>query len=256
MKDNTRLKPWEAISLILTGMAAQAVPGKKTIDIDMWAEKRIKELGATSVNKGYKQQTSKSPWPFVSCINVNDVIAHGYPSDYELQEGDIVSFDLGIKIGNQCADAALTVGVGEISNQRRQLLTWAKRVLYEAISYMQPGADTQDIAQVIETFCLRHGFFVNRRFGGHRIAEEMHMKPNIYNTVESIHTYGKLKVGEIYCIEPMITRSRDNLGICTDPNLWCYKTADGKDSAFFEHMVLITNSGPKVLTTHISPDKI
>jgi methionyl aminopeptidase len=121
---------------------------------------------------------------------------------------------------------------------------------------MQPGANTEDIANVIETFCLRHGYFVNRRFGGHRIGEEMHMKPNIYNTIEQIHTYGTLKVGEIYCIEPMITRSRDNLGICTDPNLWCYKTADGKDSAFFEHMVEITSNGPRVLTTHITQDEV
>jgi methionyl aminopeptidase len=119
---------------------------------------------------------------------------------------------------------------------------------------MQPGAKTEDIADIIETYALAHGYLVNRRFGGHRIGEEMHMKPNIYNTKESTHTYGTLKVGEIYCIEPMITRGKDNIGITPDPDEWCYVTADGKDSAFFEHMVEITAKGPKILTTHIWPD--
>jgi methionyl aminopeptidase len=86
------------------------------------------------------------------------------------------------------------------------------------------------------------------------IGEQMHMKPNIYNTREDIHTYGTLKVGEIYCVEPMLTNGKDNVGITRDANLWCYETGDGKDSAFFEHMVEITEQGPKILTTHIQPD--
>jgi methionyl aminopeptidase len=248
------MKSYEAISIILTEMAAMALPGTKTIDINNHAEKRIKELGAKSVNKGYKHETSKVPWPYATCINVNEIIAHGYPTEYELQEGDIVSFDLGIKMGKQCADAALTVGVGEISNKRRHLLKYAKRTVYTVIKYMVAGAKTEDLAEIIESEAMSHGYLVNRRFGGHRIGEQMHMKPNIYNTREDIHTYGTLKVGEIYCVEPMLTNGKDNVGITRDANLWCYETGDGKDSAFFEHMVEITEQGPKILTTHIQPD--
>lgn len=249
------MKPWDAISTILKEMALAAVPGARTIDIDAYAEKRIKELGAKSVNKGYKTELTKSAWPTVSCINTPGVICHGYPSDYALVEGDIVSFDLGIKIGNQCADAALTVGVGQISNARQQLLKWAKRTMFNTIQYMVPGASTEDLADITETYALSHGYLVNRRFGGHRIGTEMHMRPNIYNTKESSHKYAKLEVGEIYCVEPMITKGRDNIGTNQfDPDGWCFITADGKDSAFFEHMVQITASGPKILTTHVMPD--
>lgn len=249
------MKPYEAISIILKEMAAMAKPGVKTLDIDAMAEKRIAELGAESINKGYHHETAKQPWPFATCINVNNCIAHGYPNEYVLTEGDIVSFDLGIRIDGQCADAALTVGVGEISNQRQRLLYYAKQTVYEAISHMRAGVSTQDITKIIEYHALSRGYLVNRRFAGHRIGEQMHMKPNIYNTMEAGQTFDTLKVGEVYCVEPMLTVGKDNLGITPDPAQWCYVTADGKDSAFFEHMVEITEGEPKILTTHFTYTK-
>ena len=248
------MKPYEAISIILQEMAAMAAPGVKTIDINDMAEKRIAELGATSVNKGYHHQTAKEPWPYATCINVNNTIAHGYPNVYPLHEGDIVSFDLGIRMGDECADAALTVGVGEISNARQRLLYYAKQTLYEAVRYMQPGAKTQDIAWVIENHANSRGYLVNRRFAGHRIGTDMHMKPNIYNVLEEATQphHGTLKVGEVYCIEPMLTAGKDNTGLIIDPAGWACVTMDGADSAFFEHMVEITAAGPKILTTHFT----
>jgi len=237
-------------------MAAMAKPGVTTMAINDMAEKRIKELGATSINKGYKHETAKAPWPYATCINVNNCIAHGYPNDYQLTEGDIVSFDLGIRMDGQCADAALTVGVGEISNQRQRLLYYAKQTVYEAIRYMRSGAKTQDIAKVIETHALARGYLVNQRFAGHRIGKQMHMKPNIYNTLDDQQPYhGVLKAGEVYCVEPMLTVGNDNLGLFIDPAGWCCVTADGKDSAFFEHMVEITDGDPKILTTHFTYTK-
>lgn len=249
------MKAYEIISTVLKEMAAMAKPGVKTIDIDAMAEKRIKELGAKSYDKGYKPEQAKTAWEWVSCINHNNIIAHGKPSEYVLQEGDIVSFDLGIIKGGVCADAALTVGVGEISNTRSRLLYNAKQVLYEAIKFMVPGANTEDLAHIIEYHALSRGYLVNRRFAGHRIGKEMHMKPNIYNTNEPTHKYAKLKVGEIYCVEPMITVGKDNLGFCVDPDGWTFTTGDGKDSAFFEHMIEITKNGPKVLTTHFTYER-
>lgn len=244
------MKAYEIISIVLREMAELAKPGVKTIDLDAYAEKRIKGLGAESTNKGYKPEFAKTKWEYVSCINVNSIIAHGRPGDYALQSGDIVSLDLGIRKGKECADAALTVGVGEISNKRERLLYYAKQTVYEAIKYMTPGRSTEDLARIIETHALSRGYLVNRRFAGHRIANEMHMKPNIYNSQEPGHVYDTLKAGNIYCIEPMITNGKDNIGLPIDPDGWTFITADGKDSAFFEHMVEVTENGPKILTTH------
>lgn len=246
------MKPHEIISLILKELAEMAKPGVTTEAIDKRAGELIKKYKAESYNKGYKHPTAKAPWKYFTCINVNTVIAHGIPSEYALQEGDIVSIDLGIKKAGKCADAALTVPVGQISNARQRLLYYAKQVVYNAIDFMKPGAKTEDIARVIEYHALRRGYLVNRRFAGHRIGEEMHMHPNIYNTQEPNHQWGELKVGEIYCIEPMLTNGKDNLGFCVDPDGWTYITGDGKDSAFFEHMVEITENGPKILTDHFT----
>lgn len=245
------MKPYEAISTILTELAAMVKPGIATIEFDTYAGKRIAELGAESVNKGYKHETARGEWPNYICVNVNNTIAHGYPNNYKLHEGDIVSFDLGIRIDGQCADAALTVGVGELSNARQRLLYYAKQTLYEGVRYMQPGADTRDIAKVIEAHAIARGYLVNRRFAGHRIGEQMHMKPNIYHTYdEGQKWHGKLQVGEVYCIEPMLTSGKDNMGLIIDPDGWACVTMDGADSAFFEHMVLIEETGPRILTTH------
>ena len=241
---------YDAISIILKELAKMARPGVKTIDIDKHAGKMIKNLGCRSYNQGYKPAFAKTPWEFNTCINVNNIIAHGRPGDYALQEGDIISIDLGIKKGRKCADAALSVGVGEISNARSRLLYYAKQVVYEVIKYMVPGAKTEELARIIEYHTLSRGYLVNRRFGGHRIGTEMHMKPNIYNTQEPTHQYDTLKVGEVYCVEPMITNGKDAMGLFIDPDGWTCVTADGKDSAFYEHMVRVGKNGPEILTTH------
>jgi methionyl aminopeptidase len=247
------MKAYEAISIILKEMAAMAKPGVKTIDINNYAEKRIVELGCTSANKGYKPEWAKKPYEWATCINVNSIIAHGKPGDYELRNGDIASFDLGIIKDGECADAALSVGIGEISNARRRLLYYAKQTIYEVLHLFTPGRETTDIARAIEYQVLSRGFMVNRRFAGHRIGKEMHMKPNIYNTLDDQQPHhGKLEAGQIYCIEPMITNGKDNLGLFIDSDGWVCVTADGKDSAFYEHMILVTENGPKILTDHFT----
>ena len=246
------MKAHEVISEILKALAKMVKPGVKTWDIDLKAEKLLKKYGAKSGIKGYNHETAKAPWPNVTCINVNNTIAHGYPNDYILQEGDIISIDLSLYLNGECADAAISLPVGEVSNARKRLLYYAKQTLYEAIKYMVVGENTENIAKIIETHAISRGFLVNRRFAGHRIGKEMHMSPKIYNTPEKVHKYDVLKAGEVYCIEPMLTNGRDNLGATPDENQWCYVTIDGKDSTFFEHMVEITEKGPKILTTHFT----
>lgn len=246
------MKPWEAVSLILKEMTQMVAPGVRTLDIDIMAEKRIKEIGYHSYTKGYKPEWSKTPWEFVSCIGVNSVIAHGKPGEYILKEGDLVSFDLGIcDDEHNCGDAALTVGVGEISNANQRLLYYTKQTLYEAISHIKAGLNTEDLAKIIEYHAMSRGYLVNRRFGGHAIGKEMHMSPKINNTVEDDIKWEELKAGQILCIEPMMTSGKDNLG-GTDPNGWTFWTHDGKPSVVFEHMVEVQENGAKILTDHFT----
>lgn len=246
------MESYEAVSLILKSMAEAVSPGVKTKEIDAIAEKKIKELGVTSYNKGYKPSWSNSPYPAVSCICVNSVIAHGIPDNYVLKEGDIVSLDLGVtdKNGN-CGDAALTVPVGKVDNRKARLLYYAHKTLYEAISKIKAGVSTKVIAETIQTFSDRRGYKVNRRFGGHTIGKEMHMEPKIFNTVEEDHKWSILKEDQIICIEPMLTPGRDNMGI-TQPDGWAFVTSDNQPSAFFEHMIKVTKNGYEILTNHIS----
>jgi len=119
---------------------------------------------------------------------------------------------------------------------------------------MKPDVPTKDLAHEIESFALMRGYKVNRRFCGHKIGKEMHERPRIYNTVEEKNEWGVLKVGEVYCIEPMLTTGKDNIGITFDG--WTTFTQDRKPSAVFEHMIEITPEGAKVLTTHFQDFKV
>lgn len=240
-----------AVSEILKATSSAAVPGVTTLQLNEMGEALIKEFGVKSYNKGYKPKWASSPYPAAMCISVNNQIAHGVPGDYALQEGDLVSLDLGIiDSKGQCGDAALTVGVGEIANKHQKLLKWAKRILEEAIDEVGPNVSTQVITDAIWTASKRYGYTVNRSLCGHAIGKKMHMEPRIYNSPEPGNVYEVLKVGQIICIEPMITEGRDDIGV-VGVDGWSKYTTDGKFSAFFEHMVEVTEKGYNVLTTHI-----
>jgi methionyl aminopeptidase len=239
------------IEIILTAMTAMAKPGVKTIDINNKAEELIKFYGVTSINKGYCPPWAFKPFPTATCININNVIAHGIPDETELKEGDIVTFDLGIRdtFGN-CADAAVTVGVGEISMADKKLLFYAYQTMMEGVENLVAGANTETIARKIEQYAIMRGYSINRKFGGHAIGKEMHESPKIYNTREDSHKYAVLQEGQIFCVEPMITYGEDNYGVA-DKNGWTHRTRDGKNSAVFEVMVKVSKDGPEILTNHI-----
>jgi len=245
------MKPHEAVSQVLIKMAEMAKIGVRTIDIDSMAEKMILDMGCKPFNKGYKHQSAKQAYPFTTCINIDNVIAHGKPSEYKLQNGDLVSLDVAlITPDGLCGDAALSLGCGEISNRKERLLKYAKKTLYEVIDHMKPGRSTEDLARICEYYTANMGYRVNLRMAGHAIGTEMHMKPNIYSGTADHCVWGELKVGDVFCVEPMLTPGKDNLGICVDPDGWTFVTVDGQPSAFFEHMVEITATGCKILTTH------
>lgn len=250
-KSDNKMQIYQITSEILKELSAAVKPGITTQSLEDLAEKLLEKYKVQSYNKGYHPKWSKEPYPAILCINVNSIICHGIPSNYKLQEGDICSIDLGIKKDGVCGDAALTVPVGEISNANERLIRYAKQTVYEVLKMIKPGANTEDIARHTESFAKLRGYNLNKRFSGHTIGEEMHMKPSIYSTVEEPHEYADLVEGQTICIEPMLTSGADAYGVMLSNN-WTYVTRDRKNSAVFEHMVLVTKDGYKVLTDHFS----
>lgn len=245
------MKPHEIISAILRELKEPIKVGTKLMDIERHAEELVKKYDVTPFNKGYKPEWANTPYPYITCINVNSIIAHGKPSEYVLQDGDLVSVDTAIvdKYG-QCADAAFSMGVGELAGKDRHLLFYANQIIFNILPELKTGVSTEYIAGRLENYALSHGYLLNRRFAGHRIADQMHMKPNIYNTPEKTHSYATLERGQVFCIEPMLTYSQDNMGVFLDNDLWTAFTRDQKNSCFFEAMIEITDTGGKMLTTH------
>lgn len=237
-------------SQILLELSQLAKPGVNLLQIEAEAAKLLKKYHVKSFNKDYKPDWAPTPYPAITCLNVNSIIAHGIPVDLELEDGDILSIDLSIvDQDGYCGDAAISLPVGTLDNRKSRLLYYANKTIYEIIKNMQPGTSTEDLARIAQRYAGARGYKLNRRFGGHRIGTEMHLKPNIFNTVEDEHNYGKLKVGEVYCVEPFLTPGNDDLGGIL-PNGWTYATRDAQPSAYFEHMVLITKNGPEILTDH------
>lgn len=246
----------QIVTLILLDLVRLTKPGVKTIDLNNHAEKMIASFGVKSYNKGYCPPGAIKPFPYAVCINTGNVIAHGFPGDEILVDGELVSYDLAIidKEGN-CADAAITVGVGEISPAKKRLLYYAYKTMMAGVEQLYPGKNTEEIARNIEQYAMARGYKINRRFCGHGIGREMHEQPKIYNTTEKTHKYAVLEEGQIVCVEPMITYGADDIGVM-DSNGWICRTADGKPSAFFEVMVKITKEGPEILTKHITPPEL
>lgn len=251
MESVNNLPGHEVISRILEELALMVAPGVKTIEIDKHAEELIDKYGVKSSNKGYCPSWSPTPYPASTCIGVNSTIAHGIPGEYELREGDIVSIDLAIvdSLGN-CADAALTVPVGEVSRAKALLLHHAYRTMMIGVGLLKPGVNTETIAREMTTYAWTRGYRINRKFSGHAIGKEVHQKPNIYNTQEKEHTYALIQEGQVFCVEPMLTTGRDDIGV-VDSSGWTHRTADGAPSAFFEVMAKVTAGEPEILTNHI-----
>jgi methionyl aminopeptidase len=214
-------------------------PGVTTEQLDQLAEDYIRKQGAEPIFKGYHG------FPASICASVNEVIVHGIPSDYQLQEGDIISIDIGARIDGFCGDAARTWGVGEISKEASNLLEDTNKSLAEGIKEAQIGNRLSDISHAVQSYVKPQGYGVVRNYSGHGIGRKMHEAPQIPN-------YGKpnrgprLKEGMVLAIEPMI-----NIGTPKNKTLddnWTVITKDKELSAHFEHTVAITKDGPQILT--------
>ncbi|MBQ4267457.1 MAG: type I methionyl aminopeptidase [Clostridia bacterium] len=222
-------------------VAGEAVrPGISTWEIDKIAYDYIKSQGAEP------NFLNLYGFPATACISINDEVIHGIPSKKRiLKSGDIVSIDLGAKIGGYNGDNAATFACGEISEEAKRLMDTTRESLYEAIKMAVPGGKLGDVASAVQTYCESRGYSVVREYTGHGIGKELHEDPSVPN-------YGtagrgvRLLPGMTIAIEPMINQGTAKIKVL--PDGWTVKTQDSKLSAHFEHTVAITKDGPVILT--------
>ena len=227
------------LAKILDELKKEVKIGVATEELEKKARELTKKYNVKPAFLGYEG------YPAALCISVNDVIVHGLPSRYQIKDGDIVSLDFGIKYQGYCSDMAVTVPVGNVTEEARRLIRITKKALKRAIKKTRPGNTIGDIGNTIQRYVEKRGFFIIKDLCGHGIGKELHQEPQILN-------YGKRKTGPelvpgmVFCIEPMVSIGTEK--IKRAPDGFGYATADGSLSAHFEHMVLVTKSGRKVLT--------
>jgi len=212
----------------------------KTKELDVIAAKEVERLGAKPSFKGYRG------FPANVCVSVNDEVVHGIPGERVLRQGDIVSLDLGVSYMGFQGDAAITVGVGEIVSQAKELLEATKGGLKAGIAAAHAGGRLGDISAAIQNYAESRGYSVVREYSGHGIGREMHEEPQIPN-FGLPGTGPVLQEGMTLALEPMVNVGDWRTRVGDDQ--WTVLTADGSLSAHFEHTIAITDGESEVLTT-------
>lgn len=236
------------VSRTLAEVGKMVAPGVTTMELNKFADSYIRKHGAVPAFLGY------NGFPYSVCISVNDVVVHGFASDYRLKEGDIVSVDCGTFMKGFYGDSAYTFPVGEISAEDRKLLEVTKESLYKGVQKALAGNRVGDVSHAVQEYAEGFGYSVVREMVGHGIGRRLHESPDVPNY--GIRGTGKkLEEGMVICIEPMINAGTKSVVMHSDG--WTVSTSDRKKSAHFELMVAIKKGDPDVLSTfeYIENDK-
>jgi len=220
-------------------------PGITTRELDREAERLIRAHGGIPAFKGYKPPGYRSDFPASMCISVNEEVVHGIPGPRKLREGDIVSLDVGVLLDGYYGDAAVTLPVGNVSEEAKRLMEVAERALYLGIEKAKAGNRLSDISHCIQAYTEGNGFSVVRDFVGHGIGKSLHENPQIPNFGPP-HQGPRLRQGMIFALEPMINAGTWRVTRLDDE--WTVVTADGKLSAHFEHSIALTDGDPEILS--------
>lgn len=219
---------------------AAVEPGVTTAELDEMAEKYIISQGGTPNFKNYEG------YPATACISINNEVIHGIPSNKrKVMAGDIVSIDLGAKFEGYHGDNAATFACGDVSSEARRLMDVTRESLYRGIAAALPGGRIGDISWAVQSYVESNGFSVVREFVGHGIGTDLHEAPEVPNFGNPGHGI-RLASGMTLAIEPMVNAG--NYGVKVLPDGWTVLTKDGSLSAHFEHTVVITPEGPKIMT--------
>ena len=232
---------------ILNRMREMAVEGITTFELELVAEKMIRDAGAKPAFKGYYSAAAGNRYPYVLCTSVNEEIVHGMPSPKRaLKKGDIVSIDTGVQLDGYFGDSAITVAIGEISPVLTKLMEVTKESLELAIDKVRVGNRLFDVCETVQKFVEASGFTIVREFVGHGIGTQLHEEPQVPNYVDRRGENPRLKEGMVLAIEPMVNLGKPATKVLSDK--WTAVSQDGSASAHFEHCVAVTKDGPWVLT--------
>jgi methionyl aminopeptidase len=234
----------QLVARVLDALRPLVVPGATTAAIDAEAERLVRDAGAEPAFKGYRG------YPATVCASINHEVVHGIPGPRVLREGDILSLDMGVKLGGFYGDCAVTLPVGRISPDAERLLTVTQDALARGIAAVRVGGRVSDIGHAVQQHVEAHGYSVVREFVGHGIGAALHEEPQVPN-------YGpagrgpRLAEGMVLAIEPMVNMGKPGVKVLADG--WTAVTSDGSLSAHFEHSVAVTAAGPWILTALPAP---
>jgi methionyl aminopeptidase len=234
---------------VLSKLQEIVEPDVTTAQLDAIATQMAVDVGAEPLFKGVRSPHARVPFPGAICASLNEQVVHGIPSeDVKLKNGDILSIDFGVKLDAYCGDAAVTMAVGDVSDERRRLMDVTKHALDIAIEQSAPGVKWSRIAAQMQRYVESSGFSIVRDFVGHGIGKSMHEAPRVPNFVsdELLATDFVLAEGTILAVEPMVNAGTS--AVRTLRNGWTVVTRDGRDSAHFEHTIAVVRGGCEVLT--------
>ena len=243
-KSKTEIEKMKAagriVGEVLNRLSGMVKSGVTTKDLDRVAERMILDAGAIPTFKGYHG------YPASICASVNDEVVHGIPGKRRLKDGDIIGIDCGATYQGYVGDAAVTVPVGEVSDELARLLVATRESLYQAIEKCRVGNKLGDVGSAVQCYVEPMGYSVVRNYCGHGVGRAMHEEPQVPNYGDP--GSGKtLQEGWVLAIEPMVNLGNHNVRTLSDG--WTVVTVDGRPSAHFEHTVAVTREGPRILTS-------
>lgn len=234
----------ELIAEVRETLRGMIVPGVTTLELNAAAEKMMRDAGSIPTFIGYKPH-GMVPFPFAICASANDAVVHGFSNNKPLVDGDIISLDMACTLDGFVGDTAMTVAVGEVSDEIKSLIRATEECLALGIEQCRPNKRVGDISSAIQKHAEKFGYGIVRDYTGHGIGRKMHEAPQIANYGRE-GTKERIRAGYCFAIEPML-----NLGTHETKTLedkWTVVTKDGKASAHAEHTVAITVDGPEILT--------
>ncbi|NUN09901.1 MAG: type I methionyl aminopeptidase [Ignavibacteriaceae bacterium] len=232
------------VAEVLQILKKNAAEGVTTIELDKLAEDHILSRGGKPAFKGYRQYNTP-PFPGSICASIDDEVVHGIPGQRKLKNGQIISLDVGVLKNGFYGDAALTVAIGEINEDKAELMKATEESLYIGIEQAVAGNRVHDISNAVQVHCESRGFSIVRDLSGHGVGKHLHEDPSIPNFGKK-GTGARLKNGMTLAIEPMVNLGKYEVKVAYDG--WTIVTKDGKPSAHFEHTILINDNKPEILT--------
>lgn len=228
----------------LRSLRAAVKEGVTPLELDALARQLIEDSGGEPAFLNYQPGGATRPYPATICSSVNDVVVHGVPNNKPLKNGDVVSIDCGVRYQGYNADAAFTVIIGKSKPEVRELVSITEEALYRGIRAAKPNATLGDIGYAIERHIARRGFAIMEGLTGHGIGKKLHEDPYVPNEGKKGEGM-KLRAGMVFAIEPMASLGSSKIVQLADES---YGTKDRSIAAHFEHTIVITETGAKILT--------